>query len=171
MHFYAQDWMLANCLLDYVSTGLEQGEACIVSATPQVLICLQKGLRALGVDVASALARGQYITYDAEELLAGIMNDGHIDIEAFRQEAGGMIKGTIPHTRIRIYCELAPLLLTQANFVALFELERQWDRLQQVSRFSLYCAYPAPPSLSVSARSTLKALAQGHSLVVRSHML
>ena len=141
--FYADQRSLGMCALEYVYRGLVHREVCIVIATPEKLIALQKGLRRLGVDISTALADGRYITYDAEELLSGFMNDRELDGERFnaamtmllRHVAGGRYS-------VRVFGEMAALLRQQRNSVALLQLEHALESLQSNYRFSLYCAYP-----------------------------
>lgn len=169
-HFYAQDWMLTTCLLDYVSEGLCRGERCIVAATPQVLIRLQKGLRELGIDVAAALQDGQYITYDAEETLARVMDGRAINVAAFEREVGEVLSRLAmdPDRPIRMYGEMVSVLLRQHNISAALDLEAQWERLRQMYNISLYCAYPESALTNIASSSALESLSHAHSLCIHS---
>lgn len=142
--FYADQRSMGLCALEYVYSGLKHREVCVVIATPEKLIALQKGLRRLGVDISAALADGRYVTYDAEELVSGFMNDRELD----EQRLGvvmAMLRRRVTTSRhpVRVFGEMAALLRQQRNPAALLQLEHALEDSPLLNnRFSLYCAYP-----------------------------
>jgi hypothetical protein len=142
--FYTDEQRLSACALEYVYSGLLRREMCIVVATPEKLITLQKGLRRLGVDISALLVGGYYITYDAEELLTGLMNNREIDTPQLGELAAKLTRHiTSAKQRVRIFGEMAAVLRRQKNLPALTQLEHAFDELLHRYDFSLYCAYPA----------------------------
>lgn len=141
--FYADELKLSACMQEYIYSGLQHREICIVIATPENLITLQKGLRRRGIDISTALADGIYITFDAEDLLAGFMDDREIDVSHLRESIVQLLRhiADAKH-RVRIFGEMTALLRQQGNPAALLQLERALDDLAHDHSFSLYCAYP-----------------------------
>jgi len=141
--FYADQRNLGVCALEYIYSGLMRREVCVVIATPEKLIALQKDLRRLGVDISTALAEGRYITYDAEELLLGFMSDRELDEQRFNADMTMLLRHvSAARHPVRVFGEMAALLRQQRNPVALLQLEHALECLQPNYRFSLYCAYP-----------------------------
>lgn len=141
--FYADQRSLDACTLEYVYSGLKRREVCIVIATPEKLIALQKGLRRLGVDISAALADGRYVTYDAEGLLAGFMNDRELDEQQFDAVMTMLRQYAASSGRpVRVFDEMAALLRQQKNPAALLQFENALESSLPDYRFSLYCAYP-----------------------------
>jgi hypothetical protein len=141
--FYANDSNLGVCALEYVYSGLRYQEMCVVIATPEKLINIQKGLRRRGVDINSELAKGRYITYDAEALLAEFMDDREIDLSEFNASMDRLVRHVASAKwPVRIFGEMTALLRQQKNPAALLHLEHALDRLSRSYRLSLYCAYP-----------------------------
>jgi hypothetical protein len=142
--FYTDETKLGVCALEYIYSGLRRNEMCIVIATPGKLIALQKGLRRLGIDISNLLASGCYITYDAEELLSGLLYGREIDTQQLNVLTAMLSRHLVLSSRrsVRIFGEMAALLRRQKNLVAMLQLEQVFDELLRHYRFSLYCAYP-----------------------------
>ena len=141
--FYADERSLGVHALEYVSSGLRQREACLVIATPEKLIALQKGLRHSGIDISAALADGRYVTYDAEELLLDIMNGHEVDAQQLDAAITILAKQIAGAGRpVRVFGEMTALLRQQRNLAALLQLEYALEGLLVNHHFSLYCAYP-----------------------------
>ena len=150
VQFYTDESQFAACTLEYIYSGLMRSEVCIVMATPEKLINLQKGLRRAGIDIGTALSNGWYIAYDAEELLAAFMDDREIDARRFNRSVAKLVSHVSSDKRpIRIFSELTAVLRQQNNRFALLQLEQAFDDLLYQYEFSLYCAFP-----TVSDRDT-----------------
>ena len=148
VHFYQMENDLIDSLGEYVSTGLDKKETCIVMAKPATIIKLNKKLRAGGVNLSAVLSSGQYIAYDADDLLAQFMRQGVPDLEEFSHTLGRVMSlATGRGQPIRAYGEMVAILLEQRNMSGLMELENYWNDLIQSHVFSLYCAYPESPLL------------------------
>lgn len=141
--FYANELNLGNCMQEYIYSGLQRREVCIVIATPENLITLQKGLRRRGIDISTALTDGRYITYDAEDLLTGFMNEREVDGQHFQESVVHLLQHVAGAKHpVRIFGEMTALLRQQGNPSALSQLEQALDELSHNYQFSLYCAYP-----------------------------
>ena len=95
VHFYQMENDLIDSLGEYVSTGLDKKETCIVMAKPATIIKLNKKLRAGGVNLSAVLSSGQYIAYDADDLLAQFMRQGVPDLEEFSLVAISVADGSM----------------------------------------------------------------------------
>jgi hypothetical protein len=147
VHFHPYETSLATTGLEYVGSGLSDGETCVVVATPQTLAELNKGLRARGVDLLSVMASDQYLTYDAEDVAERFMQGRIPARPAFLHVADGvMAVADRRHRPIRVFCELAVVFLQQRNVAAVTGLERYWESfLKRRDDVRLYCAYPEQP--------------------------
>jgi hypothetical protein len=109
---YEADAHLVDAVSRFVDTGLAEGEAVIVVATPPHREQLEARLRAGGVDLATACAQGQYVALDAAETLAQFTVDGWPDAQRFADVVGDIIARVgrrYPH--VRIFGEMVALLL------------------------------------------------------------
>jgi MEDS: MEthanogen/methylotroph, DcmR Sensory domain len=143
VHFYQSDKELTDSLSEYIGSGLSGGETCIVVARPHTVIALNKRLRGQAADIEKAITDGQYMTYDAQEMLDRFMRRGQPDKQAFRDSVGRVLSRAIDRGQpVRVYGEMVSVLLDQHNAAGLMELEKYWNKLIKDYGFSLYCAYP-----------------------------
>jgi signal transduction histidine kinase/CheY-like chemotaxis protein len=148
VRFYETDQALFETTGHYLLEGFALHEGLIVVASSAHLAGFERVLRAGQVDVATARARGQLLTQDAEETLAGFMvgnlADGHPDAAAFVRVVGGLVErasagGQRP--RLRVYGEMVDILFRRGNGAAAIELEGLWNELADRRPFQLRCAY------------------------------
>jgi hypothetical protein len=143
VHFYPIANDLIEALARYISAGLILDETCIVIAKPDTFIPLHKKLRAQGIGVDEAISKGQYITYDACELLANFMNKGQPRLDVFLDKIGKVVTYAAGRNKpVRAFGEMVAILLEQRNFTGTLNLEKYWNELALLRDFSLYCAYP-----------------------------
>lgn len=142
VQFYETAPFLLDTVRDFASTGLRAGEAVIVIATPAHCLGLDERLKAAGLDLDGARARGQYVALDAAETLAQFMIDGQPDPARFADAIGGTVaKVAVRFPRVRAFGEMVALLAEDGQFGAATRLERLWNELQETYAFSLLCAY------------------------------
>lgn len=141
-HFYASEDELLPSLTTYVRTGLKLGETCVVIANLSTLISLNKNLRNSGINLAEAIENGSYITRDAEQVLANIIVNEMPDKALFEHIMGNMIVSAGSRKApIRVFGEMAGVLMKKGNLQAVVYLEKYCQRLMKDYPFSLYCAY------------------------------
>src|SRR5207249_949404 len=101
-------------------------------------------LKANGLDLAAAQARGEYISLDAAETLPRFMVDGLPEPERFAEVVGSVIvRAAKSRHHVRIFGELVALLWAEGNHTAAIRLEELWNDLHNKTHpFSLFCAYP-----------------------------
>ena len=142
VQFYETDDFLLDSLSEFIATGLETGDACIVIATSAHRQGLEERLQAEGLDLAQI--HGQYIPLDAGETLAQFMVDGEgPDPDRFTQVIGNLImQASKGQRRVRALGEMVALLWAEGNRLAAIRLEELWNELQnKIAPFSLFCAY------------------------------
>ncbi|MDQ1611955.1 MAG: hypothetical protein QOG00_1886 [Pyrinomonadaceae bacterium] len=143
VQFYEADAFLLNSLGGFVGAGLREGDACIVVATRAHRDALDEHLRADGLDVDAARARGQYVSADASEMLSQFMVGGRPDAGRFAESVGAVVAhAAAGHGRVRIFGEMVALLWAEENYDAAIRLEELWNELHRTRPFTLFCAYP-----------------------------
>ncbi|MDQ1559152.1 MAG: hypothetical protein QOD32_2212, partial [Pyrinomonadaceae bacterium] len=102
VQFYEADAFLLNSLGGFVGAGLREGDACIVVATHAHRDALDEHLRADGLDLDAARARGQYVSADASEMLSQFMVGGRPDAGRFAESVGVVVAhAAAGHHRVR----------------------------------------------------------------------
>ena len=144
VQFYEADGFLLNSLSGFIGKAIKSGDGAVVVATEAHRNGLDELLKANGLDVTGAIARGRYVTLDAAETLAQILDDdGLPDRERFNQVMGGVIASvTDGRSGTRAFGEMVGLVWAEGNYAAAIRLEELWNELQKVHSFSLFCAYP-----------------------------
>src|ERR1051326_2885330 len=130
VQFYKTNEFLANSLSSFIGTGLDAGDACIILATKVHREDLEIRLRANGLDLATAQARGEYISLDAAETLAMLMVEGLPEPSRFVEVVGSLVmRATQGQRHVRIFGELVALLYMDGNHAAAIRLEELWNDL------------------------------------------
>jgi signal transduction histidine kinase/ActR/RegA family two-component response regulator len=143
VQFYESDEFLLNSLGDFIGGGLGDGDACVVVAGGPRREGLDRRLRAAGVDVDAARARGQYVTLDASETLARFMVEGQPDRGRFNEVVGGVLaRAAEGRGGMRVFGDMVAHLCSEQNHAAAASLEGLWNDLRATHPFALFCAYP-----------------------------
>lgn len=143
VQFYDNEKSLFDNLHQFISTGLAQGEKCIVIATAQHLRDLSMRLKSGGTDVSKTIFQENLVLLDAGDTLARFMVKGMPDRELFFKTITPFIENDKKSQKpIRAYGEMVAVLWEKGNEKAVIKLEQLWNELAEVRTFSLYCAYP-----------------------------
>jgi hypothetical protein len=146
VQFYEQDTFLIDGLAERLGGGLEEGQACIVIATPEHRDKLEQRLRLRcgPWDWSVALRSERYIALDADETLTKFMVDGLPDKERFTEVVLALLQRAARDgsRQVLAFGEMVALLWTEGNHEAAVRLERLWDDLVYTHSLSLLCAYP-----------------------------
>ena len=147
VQFYREDRSLLDALTQYIETGLKRGDAAIVIATQAHNEALVRDLNARGVNVADAVDRGLYVSFEASEVVSQIMVDGMPDSRLFSTFMVGVLgraKSAVKRDPpcVVIFGEMVALLWAQGKHEAAIRLESLWNDLVKTHSFSLRCAYP-----------------------------
>ena len=167
VQFYEDDAVLVGAMGAFLGAGLGAGEAALVIATPEHRQALTLRLEAQGIDIPSALGRGQLSLLDARETLARFMVGGMPDEDLFMQQIGGMVaKSSVGRTGLRAFGEMVALLWEDRNPEAAIHLEHLWNKLGNTVAFSLLCAYPIQGFKSSAHGKLFARVCHEHSAVI-----
>lgn len=140
--FYVRDERLVQRVNTYLSTGLQQGAAAVVVATPEHLAGIEDGLRAAGTDLDAAREAGLWTALDAGALLRQLRPHGELDERLFEEQVGSVVRSATGHGRpARVYGEMVQLLWEAGDVNGAIALESVWNDMGRDLDFSLYCAY------------------------------
>lgn len=166
MQFYESVEFLSEVVSDYVSAGLECGEAAVVIATRSHRVGIERQLRARGSNVDLQQREGQLVFLDARETLNSFMVDGKPDPVLFEQVIGQLVaKASAGRPGVRAFGEMVALLWAEGNAPAHIELEELWNELARSHSFTLFCAYPLADFAGSSSSADMTAVCGCHSRV------
>jgi signal transduction histidine kinase/ActR/RegA family two-component response regulator len=168
VQFYESDEFLLNSLSGYVHQALNTGEAAIVVATEAHRLGLEARLLEAGLDVAAAVASGQYIALDAAATLEKFMVDDAPEPGRFVEAMESVIgRAAGDGQHLRVFGEMVALLWAEGNFDGAIRLEELWnDLLKRIHSFSLFCAYPMNGFGREELAGQLGNVCSGHSRVI-----
>ncbi|MCA1683727.1 MAG: MEDS domain-containing protein, partial [Actinobacteria bacterium] len=130
VEFYNGEEFLAGAVAGFLGPALNEDDAAVVVATAAHRTAFDVALRRLGVDLAGAVANGQYLSFDAGELLECFMVGGAPNAERFAAMAGGLIeRAGVGGRRVRIYGEMVALLWDAGDVLSAVALEDLWNDL------------------------------------------
>ena len=166
VQLYKDEAFLVRAVTHFLASGLGQGEAGVLVATPDHVTAITVRLGA-SIDVAAALARDQLVLLDAETCLAGLMVDGRPDRSAFLGLAHGVLDRVeaAGHRKVRLFGEMVNLLW-ETNLPATVQLEALWSELLTERHVSLLCAYQLDNFDPHVHRGLLHRITRGHSHLV-----
>ncbi|HXN71763.1 MAG TPA: ATP-binding protein [Candidatus Acidoferrales bacterium] len=156
VQFYSEDRSLVETLGRFIGAALGAGDAAIVVATKAHRDGLAEQLESRGLNVASAIEEGRYISLDAAETMSEILVDGWPDESRFASHIGGVITrarsaaervrqsraSLIVEPRVAVFGEMVALLWADGKHPSAIRLEQLWNDLAKTHSFSLRCAYP-----------------------------
>src|SRR5258708_13664026 len=96
VQFFDSDESRAECVAEFLATGLRLDEPAIVVVRPANWTCMAEQLEARGVHVQKAIADGVIIVKDADETLRRISLSGSPDSGAFEAVVGKAATGPAP---------------------------------------------------------------------------
>jgi signal transduction histidine kinase len=143
VQFYERDEYLLDSLHGFAAEGLSRGESVIVFATPAHRAGLAARLLADGFELGALEASGQYVPFDAADMMSLFMPDDQPQPDRIIEALTDVItRAEDRGRRIRIFGEIVALLWARGDHSAAITLEGVWNRLGESHDFSLFCAYP-----------------------------
>ena len=144
VQFYEHEQFLYAAVADYVAAGLMADESVIVIATPSHSDGIALRLRARGIDLAAAAARGQYLALDARGDIGDVHGGratGHCavpcsDWRSRRAQSRSDRGWGCPHLG-----EMVDALWKDGNTEGALQLEDLWNQFVCVQPVTLLCAY------------------------------
>ncbi len=133
---------LISKLREYVLSGLEKGETCIIIANGAQIKQLHER-RAKHNDISKRLFNDQCLVLNAESTLTNFMDNGVPNRQKFISTIHGLIEQSGEKGQpVRVYCEMVATLWAADNMAAAFELEKLWNKLAKDDSFSLVIRLP-----------------------------
>ncbi len=145
-------------LLDEISSTmcaeLDKGNAVVSIATGTHRRLLEKQLTVHGINIVTALGKGQYTHLNALEALSTIIVDGVPDVIRFAELVGALLDRTAAnYRRVLIFGELVPLMHADGKHAGADALEILWRSFVASRPIFLHCEYPAHAIHSYSSIS------------------
>ncbi len=169
VYFYQHEDLLLDEVARRIDAALNRGHTGIVIARPSFRRRLTleldlKRRRAQGV----VDKHGTLIALDAQETLDKFMVSGWPHQGKFDRVVGDLVeRSTSGGGEVAAYGEMVGLLCEQGNFDAAQRLEKLWNDLLGVRRFSLVCGYHAGLFTSPAGQASYKHLCDAHHEVFR----
>jgi len=166
VQFYDDDALLVESVAGFFGGGLRAGAACIAIATSEHRLHLAARLRARGFEMDEAVQTGQYVSLDADTVLATLMVGDHPDAKRFDDIVAPVIAAAeLRHPHVLAFGEMVALLSADKKHGAAVALERLWNQLAVRHAFSLFCAYPRR-IFSSNDRGAFENVCAQHSAVI-----
>lgn len=144
MQIYDGDDFLAAGVGLFAAEGLSRGEAVLLIGTQQHLRALRDALAARGVDVDSAVTRGQLRLSDVHEGIAAVMVEGMPERARFQAVAGAALAkaGSDPrYSGVRWWGEMSQQLHQAGNDRAALAAEELAAALARAHGCTILCSY------------------------------
>lgn len=167
VHFYEDEWQLAQTVGAYLTSALEDGAVAIVIATEAHRRRFTSELEANGLDPTTSSRHGRLILLDAADTMAGFVRAGEIDHDGFRRIVGGVLQQAAETERpVCAYGEMVALLWEAGDVLAAIELEKAWNDLAGELPFALLCAYPSELVADTEHAEALREVCHLHTSVL-----
>lgn len=142
VQFYDQSKFLAESITRYLWSGLGNGEAAIVVATPAHWELIRKNFEIRGLNLEAVQKQGQLRYFDAEATLESLLVGGVPDEQRFETVIVRQISETAERFhRVRAYGEMVDLLRQRGAFGPMLALEELWNQAGQRLPLQLLCGY------------------------------
>lgn len=143
VQFYDNDRFLLDQIINFVRSGMQDGEGVVVIATSEHLLALEDALD-LRTSRSGMEASGLYLGLNAGTTLARFIRHGRPDRQLFLSVVAELMARASNRggRRVRAFGEMVALLCEQGMSEAALELEALWNEAAQYHEFSLLCAYP-----------------------------
>lgn len=169
VHFYEHDEALIARLHNIVTSSLEGGSSVLIVASKEHRDQLAAAMDESGSKI-SKLAKQHLQMFDAKEMLAKFMVNGHPSDRRFRESVGKLIMESRVAAKnerrgLTVFGEMVAILWAEGNKVGALELERLWNDLLHERSFHLHCAYPRWILQEGSDSLLVKSVCDEHSTV------
>jgi hypothetical protein len=167
VQLYQDDDFLARAVVGFLGRALEDGDAAVIIATPPHAGLFARGLAAHGVDIATAVDRGQLTILDAERCLEQFMVNGAPDRAAFLALTSAIVgrARAAGHDHVRLFGEMVDMLRRDST-AATAQLEALWNAVLEDRRLALLCAYAIDNFDREAHRGILHQISRSHSYLI-----
>jgi len=170
--FYSHDRQLIGKLSDFVEAALTTGNAAVVVATASHQKDLLQSLQAHGMDIATAIKQGRYLTMDATDALSAMIVNGVFEPDCFMGCFGALINKAMgavgrEHGRVAGFGECVDSLLKQGNHEAVIQDEKLGSRLCEMYPVDILCGYSIDCFEKAPSQNVIHQICAEHSAVHR----
>jgi anti-sigma regulatory factor (Ser/Thr protein kinase) len=142
VQFYEDDAQLAQTVGGYLTRAMQSGAVAVVIATEAHGCRLLTELKSAGIDTGACSREGTLILLDAAATMAGFVDHGEVDDEAFNRVLGSVLRRAAATGRaVCAYGEMVALLWEAGDVLTAIELEKAWNHLADELPFTLVCGY------------------------------
>jgi len=143
---YSEDRRLLDDVTQFIGAALKAGNAAIVVATESHRNSLLSRLQAHGLDIASAIEQGRYISLDAADALSTFMVNGMPDPVRFLKLFVNLIataaeSAKSEQARVAVFGEGVHLLWAQGNAEAALQVEELGNMIVRTYDVDILCGY------------------------------
>jgi MEDS: MEthanogen/methylotroph, DcmR Sensory domain len=143
VQLYESDGCLATEISRVLCIAIDQAHGAIAIATPEHQRMIDQHLEKRGINVSEVRARGQYLAFDAAEVLSRFTVDGWPDRGRFGEVLDSIVKPMCSRfSRVSIFGEMVAILWASGKHDAAIRLEQFWNEIIEVHPVVLYCGYP-----------------------------
>jgi anti-sigma regulatory factor (Ser/Thr protein kinase) len=169
VQFYEDDAQLEQTVGGYLTRAMQAGAAAVVIATEEHRRRFLAALESAGMDIAACSREGTLITLDAAATMAGFVDRGQVDHEAFRRVVGSILRRAAATGRaVCAYGEMVALLWESGDVLTAIELEKAWNQLADELSFTLVCGYRSESVQGNEHADALHEVCRLHTSVVGS---
>jgi hypothetical protein len=167
VQLYTDESFLAIAVGRFLTSGLTNGEAAVIIATPAHIAAFTDRLLTAGIDVEAAVQRAQLTVLDAEASLTAFMRDGMPDRDPFRALIVPVVDRArgAGYPRLRLFGEMVNLLWDH-NLEATLQLEELWNEVVADQQVALLCAYRIDNFDRRAHRGVLHRISRCHSHLI-----
>src|SRR3954465_1772854 len=144
VQLYQDQDFLNRAVCRFAGAALANGEGVILVPTSEHWNAFRPRLEAEGVDVKTALDRGQLTVVDADELLPRFMRHTMPEAPVFLGLAGEIIARTRSAGRfpkVRWWGEMVNVLWERGDVAASMNLEDLFDRVAREQNIAVFCSF------------------------------
>lgn len=168
--FYPDDAVFLDSCTRFLTAALGAGDVAAVVATESHRDSLHERLKAEGLDIDAEIKHGRYISLDAAKTLSTFMVNDMPNWERFFEVVGGLVIGAAKagkgeHSRVAMWGECGPLLLTEGKVGAAIRLEQFLNQLATIYEFDLLCAYASSSFHGEEDERVVQSICAEHSAV------
>jgi len=144
--FYSDDELLTDEWTSVAADALNAGATFILVALEARRNSLRAKLDALGVNVASAVSDGRYVSLSVAEVTSKWMIDGRLDQTRFWAAVTPVMlaaarASTAAQPQVVACGECAPSLCANGDAEAAIRLEQLWDEVAETYHLDVFCGY------------------------------
>lgn len=167
LHLYHDDARLATTVATFLAPAFAEGDAILSIATRAHGAAIEQRLRSGGQDIDRARRTGQYLSMDAERIIARLLRNGLPTRETFADVVGHHVERlTERHGNVRAFGEIVSLLWRDGKSAAALRLEDLWNDALGYHPLALLCGY-ATKAVGDEESPAARRIAAVHTTIIR----